>query len=179
MTPDDLAAAHLETARSVTIQQKIAGDDERFDDLVQEGAMAAWLQTKDRDLASPIGYGLVAARRRIIGTIIGKHPMYGSEAEPGRRIHDQYRQRERRVVAEEGLPDLPGHRDPYVEVERRVDLERALGDLDARDLLIAGMVGRGYTWEEIADAVELTKDGAWNRWRRILKPMLVERLQAA
>lgn len=171
---------HLNTARSLAHQMRIPTDSADFDDLVQEGAVAAWLQTKDRDLEKPVAYGMVAARRRIVGTLQGKHPMYGSEAEPGHRIHDQMRQREKREMTPDGaLPDVQWRHDPFAEVERRIDVERALTGLEERDLTVADMVGRGYGWQEIADHLGVSKNAIWKRWAKTIKPELADRLRAA
>lgn len=172
--------AHLNTARSLAHQMRIATDSADFDDIVQEGAVAAWLATKDKDLERPVTYGMVAARHRIVGTLRGKHPMYGSEAEPGKRIHDQFRQVEKREIDPDGaLPDVPWRRDAYAEVERRVDVQRALTGLSSRDLVVAEMVGRGYDWQSIADALGTTKNAIWKQWRKNIQPALQERLRAA
>jgi len=170
---------HLNTARSLAHQMRIPTDSVDFDDIVQEGAVAAWLATKDIERRDPVTYGMVAARRRITGTLRGKHPMYGSEAEPGKRIHDQFRQTQNREIDAEGaLSGVPWRRDPFSEVERRIDVDRALSELEARDRVIAGMVGRGYPWAEIAEAVGMSQSGCFNRWRYVLRPELGYLLEA-
>ena len=171
---------HLNTARSLAHQMRIPTDSADFDDLVQEGAVAAWLQTKDRDLEKPVAYGMVAARRRIVGTLQGKHPMYGSEAEPGHRIHDQMRQREKREITPNGaLPDAPWRRDAFAEVERRIDVERALTGLSESDRVVVAMVGRGYQWQEVADRLGTTANAIQKQWAKRIKPEFAERLRAA
>lgn len=173
-------AAHLNTAMSLTHQMCIPTDSLDFDDIVQEGAIAAWLATRDRDLERPVTYGMVAARHRIVGTLRGKHPMYGSEAGPGKRIHDQFRQVEKREIDPDGaLPDVSWRHDAYAEVERRIDVQRALTGLSRRDLIVAEMVGRGYDWQSIADVLGTTKNAIWKQWRKNIQPALQERLRAA
>lgn len=173
-----IAAKHLNTAKSLAHQMRIPTDSIDFDDFVQEGAVAAWLATKDSELKDPVTYGMVAAKRRIIGTLRGKHPMYGSEAEPGKRIHDQFRSKANDRDNYDDLMDTAYRGDVFVAVERRVDVERATRGLDPRDLEIVRLRGEEATWEEIAEAVGMTKAGCFNRWRRILKPDLVDRLRA-
>lgn len=173
------AARHLNSARSLAHQMRIPTDSADFDDIVQEGAVAAWLATKDVERRDPVTYGMVAARRRIYGTLRSKHPMYGSEAEPGHRIHDQMRQIENREIGPDGaLPDSPVRRDTYAEVERRIDVERALAGLPGRDLVMAGMVGRGYPWAEIAEALGTTANAAQKQWRKNVRPALADALKA-
>jgi RNA polymerase sigma factor (sigma-70 family) len=174
----DIAASHLNTAKSLAHQMRIPTDSIDFDDFVQEGAVAAWLATKDKDLEAPVTYGMVAAKRRIIGTLRGKHPMYGSEAEPGKRIHDQFRSKANDRDNYEDLMDTAYRGDVFVAVERRVDVERALAGLSARDLEIVRLRGEEATWDEIAAAVGMTKAGCFNRWRNILRPDLGNRLSA-
>jgi RNA polymerase sigma factor (sigma-70 family) len=175
----DIAASHLNTAKSLAHQMRIPTDSIDFDDFVQEGAVAAWIATKDRELEAPVTYGMVAAKRRIIGTLRGKHPMYGSEAEPGKRIYDQHRQVEKREIDVEGaLADIPWRRDAYAEVERRVDVERALTGLSERDLVVAAMVGRGHDWQEISEALGTSKNAIWKQWTKNIKPSLQDRLGA-
>lgn len=170
---------HLNTARSLAHQMRIPTDSLDFDDIVQEGAMAAWLATKDVERKDPVTYGMVAAKRRIFGTLRGKHPMYGSEAEPGQRIYDQHRQVEKREIDAEGaLAGVPWRRDAYSEVERRIDVERALTGLSERDLVVAGMVGRGHDWQEIADTLGTSKNAIWKQWSKNIKPALQDRLGA-
>lgn len=174
----EIAQRHLNSARSLAHQMRIPTDSLDFDDLVQEGAVAAWLATDGRDLSGdPVTYGMVAARHRIYNTLRGKQPMYGSEAEEGRRIHDQHRQVENREVDAEGaMAGLPWRRDAYTEVERRVDVERALSGLSGRDLVIAGMVGRGYQWAEIGSALGTTGNAVQKQWTKNVRPALQERL---
>lgn len=176
----DEAKAHLNTARSLAHQMRIPTDSLDFDDIVQEGAVAAWMATKDVERRDPITYGMVAARRRITGTLQGKHPMYGSEAEAGRRIHDQFRQvANREIDADGALAEVPWRRDAYAEVERRVDVERALQGLSSADLLLAEMVGRGFPFKEIAEALGTTPNALNKRWKKTVQPELQERLRAA
>lgn len=173
-----IAAKHLNTAKSLAHQMRIPTDSIDFDDFVQEGAVAAWLATKDVERKDPVTYGMVAAKRRIIGTLRGKHPMYGSEAEPGKRIHDQFRSKANDRDNYDDLMDTAYRGDVFVAVERRVDVERATAGLDSRDLEIVRLRGQEATWEEIAEAVGMSQAGCFNRWRRILKPDLIQRLRA-
>ena len=176
---NDVAPRHLNSARSLAHQMRIPTDSLDFDDIVQEGAVAAWLATKDTERKDPVVYGMVAAKRRIFGTLRGKHPMYGSEAEPGKRVYDQMRQVEKREIDPDGaLPDTPWRRDAYAEVERRLDVERALTGLSARDLAVAEMVGRGYQWAEIGEALGTTGNAIQKQWRKNIQPALVARLRA-
>jgi RNA polymerase sigma factor (sigma-70 family) len=175
----DLAARHLNTARSLAHQMRIPTDSIDFDDIVQEGAVAAWIATDAIERRDPVTYGMVVARRRITGTLRGKHPMYGSEAEAGHRIHDQMRKVELREIDPDGaLPDAPERRDAFAEVERRIDVSRALSGLGSRDRVIADMVGRGHTWAEVAEAVDSTANAVQKHWRKNLQPTLRDRLRA-
>lgn len=175
----DVSQKHLNSARSLAHQMRIPTESMDFDDLVQEGAVAAWLATREVERRDPVTYGMVAARHRIVGTLRGKHPMYGSEAEKGKRIHDQMRQVEKREIDPDGaLPDVPWRRDAYAEVERRIDVERALTGLSERDLIVAEMVGRGHDWQEIADRLGTTKNAIWKQWTKNIKPALQDRLGA-
>ena len=168
---------HLNTGLSLAFQMKIPTDSADFDDIVQEGAVASWLATRDRDLSDAGTYGMVAARNRIVGTLRGKHPMYGSEAEPGRRIHDQFRQVEKREIDPDGaLPEIAWRRDAYSEVERRIDVGRALKDISDRDKLVAEMLGLGYGWDDVARAVGCSKNAIHKQWRKNIQPLLRERL---
>lgn len=176
MRPEQ-AAAHLNTARSLAHQLRVRTDSADFDDLVQEGAVAALLAT-EIDRSDPITYGMVAARRRILGTLTGKHPMYGSEAEPGRRIHDQFRdQQKRELDADSVISVIEWRRDAYAEVDRRVDVQRATSGLPETDLLIAGMIGRGYDWASISVAVGTSRNAVYKHWHRNIRPALRERLR--
>lgn len=175
----DLAARHINTARSLAHQMRIPTDSLDFDDIVQEGATAAWLATKDVERRDPVTYGMVAARRRIFGTLKGKHPMYGSEDPDGRRSHDLMTKKahDREMDADGAMAEVPWRRDAYAEVERRVDVQRALTGLSERDMVVAEMVGRGYSWPEIAEAIGTTHTAVHKQWKKNIQPLLVERLR--
>lgn len=172
-------AAHLNSARSLTHQMQVPADSHDFDDLVQEGAIAAWLATRDKDLRDPVTYGMVAARHRIVGSLQGRTPMYGSEAEPGRRIYDQFRKVENREVDPDIMPFIVWRRDAFAEVERRIDVERALEGFSDRDLLVAKMLGLGYGWQEIAEAVGTSKNAIHKQWKKNIQPLLREALSTS
>lgn len=151
--------------------------DADFDDLVQEGAVAAWraIQSPRSD---PQTYGAVSARNRINGMHTGRYPMTGNEAEPGRRIHDQARQtaqREDMAVTE----DLLDRGNPYVAVEQRVDMDRALATLDLRDQAVARLVALDQPWDVIGPAVGMAPLGARTRWTKYVRPALRDALEAA
>lgn len=175
----DIASRHLNSARSLAHQMRIPTDSLDFDDLVQEGAVAAWLATNEVERQDPVRYGMVAARHRMMGNLRGRVPMYGNES-PGKKIYDQMRQVEKREIDPDGaLPDTPWRRDAYAEVERRIDVQRALRGLSARDVLVAEMVGRGHSWAEIAEALSTTANAIQKQWRKNIQPALRERLGTA
>ena len=178
LTETDVAR-HVNTARSLAHQMRIPTDSLDFDDFVQEGAVAAWLATRETERRDPIRYGMVAAKNRMYGALRGKHPMYGSEAEKGHRIHDQMRQVEKREIDPDGaLPDVPWRRDAYAEVERRIDVQRALSGLSERDLTVAAMVGAGYDFKEIAAHLGTSHTAIHKQWTKNIRPALQDRLGA-
>ncbi len=151
-------------------------DADDFDDLVQEGAVAAW-QATQQERTDPVTYGAVSARRRITGMLTGRYPMTGNE-EPGKRTHDLARQKERREdFAVTAHIAQPGG-DPFVAVEQRVDLERALRVLEPRDRVMARLVGLDQPWDAIGPTIGLAPLGARNRWTRQVRPALREALAA-
>lgn len=105
---------------------------------------------------------------------MGRLPMTGS-AKPGGRIHDQHRKTTARESLEgtEGIPT----RDAYSEVDLRVEVDGVLAGLDdQRDRLIARAVGMDKTWAEVAPLVGLAPVSVKNRWNRITKPELRQKL---
>lgn len=149
--------------------------DAEFDDLVQEGVIAAWKATqsprKDR-----VTYGAVSARNRINGMQTGRYAMTGSE-NVGTKTYDQARKTDRREdfsVTE----DIASNQNPFVAVEQRVDMERALLVLEPRDRVVARMVGLDQSWETIAPIVGLAPTSVRNRWDRTIRPALREVLAA-
>jgi RNA polymerase sigma factor (sigma-70 family) len=170
----ELVAKHYNTARSLAFQMKIPSDSADFDDLVQEGAVAAWQATSSIERTDPVTYGMVVAKRRIQGHLRGKHPMLGSEREGG-RIHDQFRKVENREPVE-SIEDKAYDRDIFNEIERRIDMDRAIGHLTTRDQTIVTCVSAGMGWTEIAPVVDMTSNAIQKRWRKVLRPALAERL---
>lgn len=161
------------TAKAVNPHQ------EHFEDLVQEGVVQAWVATREVR-ADAVTYGAVAARNRINGLHVGKYPMLGSEAEQGKRLHDQSRQTTKREGDFEGVSEtLVHHGNPYVAVEQKVDMDRALVGLDPRDVVIAKMVSLDLPWEAISDVTGLAPVSVKNRWLRVVRPNLREVLRAA
>jgi RNA polymerase sigma factor (sigma-70 family) len=159
-----------------------------FDDLVQEGVVAAWKATQT-PRTDPKTYGAVSARRRITdvasgGTMMGTpiEPKERRGADRGKatvgRSYDQARQVDKREDAAvmEGITDRGN---PFVAVEQRVDMERALEVLEPRDRVLARLVGLDQPWEAIAPVVGLAPLGARNRWNRYVKPALRTALEAA
>ncbi len=153
-------------------------DADDFDDLVQEGVVAAWQATRREERTDPATYGAVSARRRITSMLTGRYPMVGNEAEPGKRTFDLARQAPRREDFA-ATADLMQSGDPFVAVEQRVDLERALLVLEPRDRVMARMVGLDQPWEAIGPTIGLAPLGARNRWNRQVRPVLREALTAA
>lgn len=172
---DRLAKVHLNTAKSLAHQMKVPTDAHEFDDVVQEGAIAAWLATKDGDRREPVTYGMVAARRRMVDRLREHGQPYGSERKGGlvHDLHKKIQQRDSFEVTE----GIPSRRNEYNDVELRVDVEQALGGLSDRDHAIARGIGADLLWPQIAELVGMSNDGARNRWRRILKPDLAKRLE--
>lgn len=152
-------------------------NDERFDDLVQEGVLAAWKATQE-PRTDPATYGAVSARRRVGDMLTGRYPMTGSEAEPGKRIHDMSRSAAHHAEGLEAVEDMASSGNPYVAVEQRVDMARALARLEPRDQTIARMVGEDQPWEVIAPVVGMKPLGARNRWTREVRPQLRDILAA-
>lgn len=171
----ELLAKHYNTAQSLAHQMRIPTDSADFDDLVQEGAVAAW-QATQVERADPVVYGMVVARRRIQGHLRGKHPMLGSEREGG-RIHDQHRQTDKRDVVED-IAEKAWERDIFREIERRVDVDRATRDMKDRDrALIREVALHGLNWTEIAASLGMTPNAAQKYWRAKVRPALQERLR--
>ena len=150
--------------------------DAEFDDLVQEGVVAAWTATQT-PRTDPVTYGAVSARNRITGMSTGRYPMTGSEAAPGKRIHDLARQTDRRedfaVTAE-----ILDRGNPFAAVEQRVDMQRALRHLEPRDQALAYLVGLDQPWDVIGPKIGLAPTSARNRWDRQVRPALREALAA-
>jgi DNA-directed RNA polymerase specialized sigma24 family protein len=146
--------------------------DAEFDDYVQEGVIAAWKATQE-PRREPVTYGAVSARRKITGLSTGRYPMTGSE-NPGTKTYDMARRMQREDFAV--VPDIPATGDSYVEVERRVDMDRALEALEASDRLLARLVGADQPWAVIAAVLGVTVPAARYRWNRVVKPTLRESL---
>lgn len=156
------------------IRQPNDGD---FDDLVQEGVVAAWKATQEARV-DPKTYGAVSARRRIGNMVEGRYPMTGSEAEPGKRIHDLARQTNKRDDAAV-TEDIVDRGNPFVAVEQKVDMERALKVLEPRDQVLARMIGQDQPWEVIGPAIGMAPLGARTRWTKYVRPVLRSSLEAA
>lgn len=145
---------------------------EDFDDLVQEGVVAAW-EASQRPTRDPLTYAKVAARRQIQRVAMGRQPMTGG-GKPGSKTYDQSRQATSRVALEDAGD--PPARDEFSAVELRLEVEKALEGLDQRDRVIALGVGADKTWGEVAPLVGLAPVSVKNRWNRITKPLLREEL---
>lgn len=148
--------------------------DEAFDDLVQEGVLAAVRATSE-PRTDPATYGAVAARRQISQVAAGRRPMTGSE-NAGSKTYDMARQRDRRedfaVVVE-----LSDRRETYAAVEQRVDMERAMAHLDERDRALALLVSLEVPWDEAGEHVGMSARAARQRWHWQVKPVLREALE--
>jgi RNA polymerase sigma factor (sigma-70 family) len=156
----------------VTARRLRPATDEAFDDAVQEGVIAGWTATREVERTEPTTYGKVAAKNRIVRVLSGRQGMTGSERE-GSKTYDLHRQATRRGDLADVREPL---RDPYVAADRRIDLERVLATLDARDRLIARAVACDRPWEEIAAFVGMKPRGVAVRWERYIRPVLRERL---
>lgn len=173
---DHTPKTHLATARSLVFQMRLEPSSADFDDLIQEGAIAAWLATKDRDLRDPTTYGMVAARRRIQRSLTGRLPMYGSEAPKGQRIHDQMRKTDCREVVEEGFAESRSTApDPLDGVLAREGLESLLDRLERpEDRRLAAMLSLGWNFKEIAEDLGIKHSAAHHRWTKRIRPALRE-----
>lgn len=172
---DELLRTFYRASVHHTVKTRAPSADD-FDDLVQEGVVAAWKATQE-PRTDPRTYGAVSARRRIGNMIEGRYPMTGSEAEPGTRIYDLARQTGKRSD-DAVVEDIPG-RSPFVAVEQRVDMERALAVLEPRDRVLARMVGLDQSWDTIAPVLGMKPLGARTRWVKYVRPALREALGAA
>lgn len=171
----ELAAAHLRTARSVVFQLGIDPTSAEFDDLVQEGAVAAWLATAETPRRDPVTYGMVVARRRVQRILAGRQAMVGSENR-GSKTYETMRRRDRRG---EMPSEAAGPRwEPFSAADDRLDMERATHGLDERDRAILDGVARGEPWATVAELAGMSLNGVRNRWRYVLAPRMRVRLAA-
>ena len=174
MVSDELVRTHYNTAKLLAHQMRIPTDSIGFDDFVQEGAVAAWLATKDTERTNPVTYGMVAARRRIADQLSGRRPMLGSEREGG-RIHDVHRKPEMREELSEDH-DWTSVRDEFAETDLRLAVQEVLEDLPTIERGIAQGLSEGLSWTQIGTRLGTTSNAAQKRWRARLRPMLAERL---
>lgn len=174
---EDLLAHYYRVVRAILMTtMKVTPESADFDDLVQEGVLAAWRATKDVERLDPLVYGKVAARRRMQGHLAGRVPMTGSEREGG-RIFDLHRQADRRDVPKDIADVAPAAPDRFGEVEARLDLCEALRGLTEFEQTFVVLVSLGLTWPEIAETLEMTSNAAQKRWRNSIRPRLRERIE--
>jgi DNA-directed RNA polymerase specialized sigma24 family protein len=147
------------TAVTRQVREHHAAD---FDDMVQEAVIAAW-RTADRAGGDRKAYGRVVAARRV-RKLASPTPARYVGATSG-KTYDLHHQAGPLMSTDEGR----AHDDHAASVALRVDLERLLSVRDAK--ILAGVVG-GFSWEEIAEQVGMTKVSVRNRWVRNVRPDL-------
>lgn len=178
VSDDALLAHYYKVVPAILITtMKVTPESADFDDLVQEGVLAAWRATKDIERDDPAVYGKVAARRRMQGHLAGRVPMTGSEREGG-RIFDLHRQTDRREAPEDIADVAPAAPDAFAGVETRIDLCEALRGLDELEQTFVVLVSLGLTWPEVGEALGMTSNAAQKRWRKSIRPRLRERIES-
>lgn len=164
-------------AAVVTVARSRLGSASDFDDLVQEGVIAAWLATKDGDRRDPATYGRVALRHRVSRMMTGRLPYVGGEAPGSKRTHDLSRKVDRLAPLDEAAEREDRTVDDFASADLASTVHAAVRELEERDrLAVYLMFWEGLTIEETAPRVGLTFLGLRNRWSRIIRPALRETL---
>lgn len=150
----------------------IRGSDERFDDLLQEGVIAAWLavQTPRQD---PATYGRVAMRNRIKRLVSRPtQPFGGSTGTKTYDLHAQHIHRADLVEAEETpAPDSIDQMNLSEDVRAAI---RALPTV--RERLIAVGVALGHSWAELATDLDAYSWEIETEWDGEVRPVLADNL---
>jgi RNA polymerase sigma factor (sigma-70 family) len=163
-----------------------------FDDLVQEGVIAAWQATTSQERRDPGTYGRVSMRHRITNVGQGKAPTLGTprpEAKSRRgaegkregrlgRSFDPLRDKGMRV----GLSEIEEFADPVdrlATAEMRAIVSESLNELESMDRLILFLVfWEDVPWSEIGPRFGYAPSYARRRFDRYIAPILRERLSA-
>jgi RNA polymerase sigma factor (sigma-70 family) len=152
--------------------------DENYDDLVQEGVVAAWKATQ-QPLRDPVVYGGVSARRRIKDIALGKTSMLGSER--GGPIYDPMRVRpHQRESFDSPEVEMLEAADLLALVEmsyHRGTIMRAIATLPQRQREYVYLrFWQGMTNEEIGALRGTSLDAERSLWLRSIKPTLAREL---
>ena len=162
-------------AKILSEELGIRGYDERFDDLLQEGVIAAWLATQvPRD--NPYTYGKVAMRRRMVDLIANptKRKFYGALRNKGK----EYDMHGRQGRASMEVAELSPATDVFDALDLTPDVTEALLALDGNDRIIAVGIALGHTYAELGNDLGEYSWTIERRWEEFIRPRLREALDS-
>lgn len=169
----------LSQAEAETVAQRAARryarDDFPYEDLAQEARFAIWQKSQsDPDLTEWQAYR--TAKDRIL-RVIEQRPL-GSERPPGRPPGKNGVKPVKTILTFDGViydDQAPVEPDIAAEVVRRVDVERALECLTAKERdLIRALYWNDMTWTQAREYLGVTPQAHWESARRKLREVLSE-----
>lgn len=143
-----------------------------FDDLVQEGVIAAWQASTSAPRRDPGTYGRVAGKRRIATVMSGRSPMTGAASDG--RSYEPLRRADRVAPLSE-RPDVPAvGPDPLLCAEVRRAVRELPHEEDRRAVHLEFWLG--YSRAETARHLGISPRALSGRWTNRIAPALREAL---